>query len=265
MLPALLTGGRMAMQALPYITAAMGALPGLREGDVGKALMGGGLGYLGGGLGAKGLGAAEKSLGQAGLPGLRGTGGIGPMTKTGAQLNNIAKLGIPLAGAAVAAPLIGGMASGLGGGVSKIGGQALGVVPQAVGATGAIMAGQNQPSGQFVSPGGAVPADIAAQAHGMTPWNIIDPTGQAQASFLAQRLQQDIGLEGMKKTMPYLFEGSEARSKTEMQRQMAAAQIRRNIDTAAQMMLGGQTAAQNMSANAAAQMGSALTQQYQYS
>jgi hypothetical protein len=157
------------------------------------------------------------------------------------------------------------VASGLGGGVSKIGGQALGVVPQAVGATGAIMAGQNQPSGQFVSPGGAVPADIAAQAHGMTPWNIIDPTGQAQAAFLAQRLQQDIGLEGMKKTMPYLFEGSEARSKTEMQRQMAAAQIRRNIDTAAQMMLGGQTAAQNMSANAAAQMGSALTQQYQYS
>jgi len=265
MLPALLTGGRMAMQALPYITAGMAALPGLREGDIGKALIGGGLGYFGGSLGAKGLGAAEKSLGQAGLPGLRGTGGIGPMTKTGAQLNNIAKLGIPLAGAVVAAPLIGGMASGLGGGVSKIGSQALGVVPQAVGATGAIMAGQNQPSGQFVSPGGAVPADIAAQAHGMTPWNIIDPTGQAQAAFLAQRLQQDIGLEGMKKTMPYLFEGSEARAKTEMQRQMAAAQIRRNIDTAAQMMLGGQTAAQNMSANAAAQMGSALTQQYQYS
>jgi len=262
MLPALLTAGRMAMQALPYITAGMAALPGLREGDIGKALIGGGLGYFGGGLGAKGLGAAKT----AATAGLRSTAaGAGPMAGLAGGLKPIAQLGIPLAGAAVAAPLIGGMASGLGGGVSKIGSQALGVVPQAVGATGAIMAGQNQPSGQFVSPGGAVPADIAAQAHGMTPWNIIDPTGQAQASFLAQRLQQDIGLEGMKKTMPYLFEGSEARSKTEMQRQMAAAQIRRNIDTAAQMMLGGQTAAQNMSANAAAQMGSALTQQYQYS
>jgi hypothetical protein len=255
MLSALLTGGRMAMQALPYITAAMGALPGLREGDVGKALMGGGLGYLGGGLGAKGLGAAKT----AATAGLRSTAaGAGPMAGLAGGLKPIAQLGIPLAGAAVAAPL-------LGGGVSKIGSQALGVVPQAVGATGAIMAGQNQPSGQFVSPGGAVPADIAAQAHGMTPWNVLDLTGQTQAAFLAQRLQQDIGLEGMKKTMPYLFEGSEARSKTEMQRQMAAAQIRRNIDTAAQMMLGGQTAAQNMSANAAAQMGSALTQQYQYS
>jgi len=262
MLPALLTGGRMAMQALPYITAGMAALPGLREGDIGKALIGGGLGYFGGSLGAKGLGAAKT----AATAGLRSTAaGAGPIAGLAGGLKPIAQLGIPLAGAAVAAPLIGGMASGLGGGVSKIGGQALGVVPQAVGATGAIMAGQNQPSGQFVSPGGAVPADIAAQAHGMTPWNIIDPTGQAQAAFLAQRLQQDIGLEGMKKTMPYLFEGSEARAKTEMQRQMAAAQIRRNIDTAAQMMLGGQTAAQNMSANAAAQMGSALTQQYQYS
>jgi len=265
MLPALLTGGRMAMQALPYITAAMGALPGLREGDVGKALMGGGLGYLGGGLGAKGLSSLGRSAGKA-TPNLIGQ--LAPNAVDSPLMGKMAaaaRIGVPLAGAAVAAPLIGGMASGLGGGVSKIGSQALGVVPQAVGATGAIMAGQNQPSGQFVSPGGAVPADIAAQARGMTPWNIIDPTGQAQAAFLAQRLQQDIGLEGMKKTMPYLFEGSEARSKTEMQRQMAAAQIRRNIDTAAQMMLGGQTAAQNMSANAAAQMGSALTQQYQYS
>jgi hypothetical protein len=262
MLPALLTGGRMAMQALPYITAGMAALPGLREGDIGKALIGGGLGYFGGSLGAKGLGAAKT----AATAGLRSTAaGAGPMAGLAGGLKPIAQLGIPLAGAAVAAPLIGGMASGLGGGVSKIGSQALGVVPQAVGATGAIMAGQNQPSGQFVSPGGAVPADIAAQARGMTPWNVLDLTGQTQAAFLAQRLQQDIGLEGMKKTMPYLFEGSEARAKTEMQRQMAAAQIRRNIDTAAQMMLGGQTAAQNMSANAAAQMGSALTQQYQYS
>jgi len=262
MLPALLTGGRMAMQALPYITAAMGALPGLREGDVGKALMGGGLGYLGGGLGAKGLGAAKT----AATAGLRSTAaGAGPMAGLAGGLKPIAQLGIPLAGAAVAAPLIGGMASGLGGGVSKIGGQALGVVPQAVGATGAIMAGQNQPSGQFVSQGGGVPSDLVSKAQGMSPWNVVDPTGQIQAALLAERMQQDVQLEGMKKIMPYQFEGAEARSKTEMQRQMAAAQIRRNIDTAAQMMLGGQTAAQNMGLNAAAQMGSALTSQYTYS
>lgn len=261
MLPALLTGGRMAMQALPYITAAMGALPGLREGDVGKALMGGGLGYFGGGLGAKGLKAGTR----AATGNLRSTAaGVGPMAELAGGLKPIAQLGIPLAGAAVAAPLIGGMASGLGGGVSKIGGQALGAVPQAVGATGAIMYGQNHPSGQLVSPGGGVPGDLVSKAQGMSPWNVVDPTGQIQAALLAERMQQDIQLEGMKKIMPYEFEGAEARSKTEMQRQMAAAQIRRNIDTAAQMMLGGQTAAQNMGLNAASQMGAALTSNYTY-
>jgi hypothetical protein len=261
MLPALLTGGRMAMQALPYITAGMAALPGLREGDIGKALIGGGLGYFGGSLGAKGLGAAKT----AATAGLRSTAaGAGPIAGLAGGLKPIAQLGIPLAGAAVAAPLIGGMASGLGGGVSKIGGQALGAVPQAVGATGAIMYGQNQPSGQFVSPGGGVPGDLVSKAQGMSPWNVVDPTGQIQAALLAERMQQDIQLEGMKKIMPYQFEGAEARSKTEMQRQMAAAQIRRNIDTAAQMMLGGQTAAQNMGLNAANQMGAALTSNYTY-
>jgi len=261
MLPALLTGGRMAMQALPYITAAMGALPGLREGDVGKALMGAGLGYFGGGLGAKGLKAGTR----AATGNLRSTAaGVGPMAELAGGLKPIAQLGIPLAGAAVAAPLIGGMASGLGGGVSKIGGQALGAVPQAVGATGAIMYGQNHPSGQLVSPGGGVPGDLVSKAQGMSPWNVVDPTGQIQAALLAERMQQDIQLEGMKKIMPYEFEGAEARSKTEMQRQMAAAQIRRNIDTAAQMMLGGQTTAQNMGLNAASQMGAALTSNYTY-
>lgn len=261
MLPALLTGGRMAMQALPYIAAGLGALPGLREGDVGKAVMGAGLGYFGGGLGAKGLKAGTR----AATGNLRSTAaGVGPMAELAGGLKPIAQLGIPLAGAAVAAPLIGGMASGLGGGVSKIGGQALGAVPQAVGATGAIMYGQNHPSGQFVSPGGGVPGDLVSKAQGMSPWNVVDPTGQIQAALLAERMQQDIQLEGMKKIMPYQFEGAEARSKTEMQRQMAAAQIRRNIDTAAQMMLGGQTAAQNMGLNAAAQMGSALTSNYTY-
>lgn len=261
MLPALLTGGRMAMQALPYIAAGLGALPGLREGDVGKALMGGGLGYFGGGLGAKGLKAGTR----AATGNLRSTAaGVGPMAELAGGLKPIAQLGIPLAGAAVAAPLIGGMASGLGGGVSKIGGQALGAVPQAVGATGAIMYGQNHPSGQFVSPGGGVPGDLVSKAQGMSPWNVVDPTGQIQAALLAERMQQDIQLEGMKKIMPYQFEGAEARSKTEMQRQMAAAQIRRNIDTAAQMMLGGQTTAQNMGLTAASQMGSALTSNYTY-
>ena len=261
MLPALLTAGRMAMQALPYITAGMAALPGIREGDIGKALIGGGLGYFGGGLGAKRLGAAKT----AATAGLRSTAaGAGPIAGLAGGLKPIAQLGIPLAGAAIAAPLIGGMASGLGGGVSKIGGQALGAVPQTIGATGALMSGPDQPSGQFVSQGGAVPDDLASIAHGMTPIEYLNPYGQAQTTLMSQRDQQDVQLRGLKTMMPYIFEGQEARDKSELQRLMAAAQIRRNIDTAAQMMLGGQTAAQNMGLNAANQMAAGLTSHYTY-
>jgi hypothetical protein len=64
--------------------------------------------------------------------------------------------------------------------------------------------------------------------------------------------------------MPELFKAAEARSKTEFQRQMAAAGIRQNIVTAANMLERSQQAAQQMGLNAAQQMGSALTSQYQY-
>jgi hypothetical protein len=45
---------------------------------------------------------------------------------------------------------------------------------------------------------------------------------------------------------------------------MAAAQIRQNIQTAANLVQRGQQAAQQMGLTAAQQMGSALTSQYQY-
>ena len=64
--------------------------------------------------------------------------------------------------------------------------------------------------------------------------------------------------------MPYLYQAAEARSKSEMERQMAAAQIRQNISTAANLVQRGQQAAQQMGLTAAQQMGSALTAQYQY-
>ena len=63
---------------------------------------------------------------------------------------------------------------------------------------------------------------------------------------------------------PEIFAASEARSKTEFQRQMAAAGIRQNIATAANMLERSQQAAQQMGATAASQAGSALTSQYQY-
>ena len=258
MLPALLTGGRMAMQALPYITAVMGAIPGLRKGDFGQAAIGGGLGYLGGSFGAGKLGGART----AATAGLReAAAGAGPIAGLAGGLKPLAQIGIPLAGAAVAAPFIGGLASGAGGAVSQGAGN---VARGVIGGGGAMGVGRPDPSGQFVSPGGAVPEGFEDLTGLPTTYRVIDPRKEYAASRLAGELEQDVQLKGMKKMMPYLYEAAEARSKSEMERQMAAAQIRQNIQTAANLVQRGQQAAQQMGLTAAQQMGSALTSQYQY-
>ena len=46
--PALLMAGKLGLKFLPAIGAVAGAAPGLRRGNVGEALLGGGLGLLGG-------------------------------------------------------------------------------------------------------------------------------------------------------------------------------------------------------------------------
>jgi hypothetical protein len=56
----------------------------------------------------------------------------------------------------------------------------------------------------------------------------------------------------------------EQAKKSELERQLAAAQIRSNIGTNQALMLGGAQTAQQMGLNAASQMGSALAAQYQY-
>jgi hypothetical protein len=70
--------------------------------------------------------------------------------------------------------------------------------------------------------------------------------------------------DAMRTLLPEIFQASEARSKAELQRQLAAAGVRQNIITAANMLERSQQAAQQMGLNAASQAGSALTSQYQY-
>jgi hypothetical protein len=83
-------------------------------------------------------------------------------------------------------------------------------------------------------------------------------------SLQSQRTTQD-QLNALRTLMPEIAKAGEFRSKQELQRQLAAAGVRQNIATAANMLERSQQAAQQMGANAASQMGSALTQQYQYS
>jgi hypothetical protein len=259
MLPALLTGGRMAMQALPYITAVMGAIPGLTKGDLGQAALGGGLGYLGGGFGASKLGGART----AATAGLRGVAqGTGPLASLAGGLKPIAQIGIPLAGAAVAAPLIGGLASGTGGAVSRNAGAA---ARNVIGAAGAMGVGRPDPSGEFTLPYD-VTAEVERRALAGLPTtaDVMDVNKFYAASRANAELEALTQLKNLKLIEPYKFQAAEAAKLNEFKRQAAGAQIRQNIDTAAAMIQRGQQATQQMGQTAAQQIGQALISQYQY-
>jgi len=120
-----------------------------------------------------------------------------------------------------------------------------------------------QPGQAVYDAGAAVPGG-PVQASPYNVGNVVDPPGAIAAGRVNQLLEADIQLANIRKYMPELFKAAEARSKTEFQRQMAAAGIRQNISTAANMLERSQQAAQQMGLNAAGQMGSALTSQYQY-
>jgi hypothetical protein len=150
--------------------------------------------------------------------------------------------------------LAGRPAAELAGPASKVAGGAAGLAIPAM-----------QPGQSTYDAGAAVPGGLPVGASPYGTAAIIDPSGAFAAGRTQQLLEGDVQLANMRKLLPELFRASEARSKTEFQRQMAAAGIRQNILTAANMLERSQQAAQQMGLNAASQAGSALTQQYQYS
>lgn len=253
-------------------SAALGGLQAYQKsgGDIGKTLTGAALGG--------GLGALVPGVGRFAGTALQGTGVLSPLASgltaaatkgrqmaglvgpaqavTPAQLSKLAGAGamfaagsaVPsvAAGLAGAAPSVAKGAARVGGGVAGMG------------------VGQQQPSGAFDMTG-AVPGELPVTAAPANVFDVLDPSGRFAAGRMAELKEGDVQLENMKKLMPYLFQAAEARSKTEFQRQLAAAGVRQNIATAANMLERSQQAAQQMGLNTASQMGAALTSQYQYS
>jgi hypothetical protein len=82
-------------------------------------------------------------------------------------------------------------------------------------------------------------------------------SGESLREATAQR-------DAMRLLYPEVAAASEAAKKKEFERQMAAAGIRQNIETAANMIQRSQQSMQQMGQTAAQQMGNALTAQYQY-
>ena len=133
----LFAGGKLGLKALPFISAAAGAAPGIRKGNVGEAVLGGAGGYFTGVTG-KGLTQAltkpaARMAGGMGLQNLLGTaagqiGGLGAQKAvmgalTPQALQRAALIGVPLAGIGLT-----GKAAGIGetGGAARGSGMGLG-------------------------------------------------------------------------------------------------------------------------------------------
>lgn len=270
MLPLAMGVGRFAMQALPYLTAAGAALPSLKEGKPLEAAVQGGLGFLTGGAVKGGLGrltqAAAGRAGQAaaGLQTAAGQlGGLGAQKAvapflTAKNLRMAAQVGVPLAGVA-AVPVI---AKSVAGGASEAQ-QAARTAAQVAAGT----AGYQAPGAVDYESiaGGALPPDIGTFGAGGTlsdPLNVLGRVGMAQR--LETMKTAEAQRDALRLMMPEIAKATEFRSRQELQRNLAAAGVRQNILTAANMLERSQQAAQQMGLTAASQAGAALTQQYQY-
>jgi hypothetical protein len=98
-----------------------------------------------------------------------------------------------------------------------------------------------------------------------TPLDIALPIGQAAGRRLEYANTIDQQRDAMRMLLPEVYKATEAAKKADLQRGLAAAGVRQNILTSANMLERSQQAAQQMGLTAASQAGQALTQQYQYS
>ena len=247
-------------KALPILLRSAGALggaaPGLMRGDLGAAVLGGGLG-------------AASTLGLGGLT------GAGTKAASGAIFNQAAKAGLsPMttgllqSGAAAAIPLAGGLALGrIGGGIGS--GPIAGGVNRAMGAGSGII-GYNAVTGEpIMAAGQAVPGGLGqfggTNMYGSNPYDEIAPSGPMSANRLAQLKQAQLNAKMLDTIAGNQMKWTEETKRRDLERQLAAAGIRQNIRTQAEMLQAAQQAGLTQGTKAMSQVGSALTNNYSYS
>jgi len=236
-----------ALRSLPMVSAAAAGIPSLLQGRPLEALTSAGLAYGGGKLLQGGVynPAVARVAQMAG-------------TRLGINPTNLA--GVTALGLGSFVPQI---AQGFGGGAVRA---ATSVVAPTASTAAALRGG---------IPGGPAQYDLSGLPPGMdptfgyglpygTPAQIMDPRGLAAGARLGMEKLAESQLKIMRRQNEERFKAAEARSKTELQRQLAAANIRQNIDTAARQLLGAQASAQQMGETASQQAGQALISQYQY-
>ena len=257
----------MAGKLLPYLTkiatnplatsiatgTAVGGLPSLLQGNIPGAIGGG----IAGGLG----GASFGGLGRF-APSAAGAVGkmMGPTTSVaGALLPRLAGAAVP-----VGAGLLGNAI--LGRGVGNLGNQAMGVGGGGFNNAAGII-GYNAVSGEPIV-GAAVPGGMG-QFGGVPPYggsalDVLTPGGPAGAQRLTTLKNAQTMADALNAYLPTVRKFSEQAKKDDFERNMAAAGIKQNILTNAQMLAAAQTAGLGMGLTGAQQAGQALTQQYSY-
>jgi len=243
--------GSIALKYLPVAGALGGAIPGLREGNLGKAALGSGMGALGG-LGTMGgLGTATKAgMRYAGGKGAQQLiGNVGMTGVTPQVLTQLARAGIPLAGAAG----IYGISGGLSGAGAQGASAGLGLAAQGL--------NQNPGVGPMGNPLGGIPPQMLGRAMGPEGniMNQLDPTGTYSGNRFGRVLGAQTDANVMNILGNTLYGQTERVAKSEMARQAAAAQLKANIEQAKQMAVNSQVAGLNVGQQAAADMGTAMS------
>ena len=255
---------RLAMQALPWITGAAGTLPGLQEGNLLKALMGGGMGAWGGSSLRGPIGGLTRSAMRSTPGAVSGLTGLisnrMPNTVLGNQVGSalldsplLAKsaLGIPgavgavknilpWAGAAAAIPLTGGLAGITGGAIDRAGGTA-----------SSQLTGRGDPnSGDVLGSGNLPPGTIDRM---MGPqgnyWYRLDPAGIPAGDRLGRQLDARANANVMNVLGDTGFAQTERMQKADLARQAAAKQLKENIEMARKMSEASQASGFNMAEN----------------
>ena len=228
-----------AKYGLPIIGAIGGALPGIRRGNLGEAALGAGTGALTG----------------YGLTGPVRAGTLGAMRMAGPGLGRSA-LGATALGA-------GGLGTfGLSGGVGGVAGPVTGQVGQA--AAGQL--GYKTPSGEFVPLGdpAAVGQFGGVPPIGGSPLDVINPAGRDAARRLTQRKDAETLRDNINLVLPTVEKFADRSKQRDLQRNLAAAGVRANIEGNVEQLLAAQQAVNQMGLNAQQGAINALQTQYNY-
>ena len=256
----------LAALAIPALSALGGGIAGYKEGGIGGAVLGGAAGAaLPAGLRLAGTALAGTGLAAKYAPQLYKAANVlgqvprGPLTQGAAMAAGRGL--IPTALVAGGTALLPGKVGAMAGGLARPLGQGAGNAAQVA----AGLAGTQRP-GPSIYGGDPYDAGLLGNYGGVqpggSPIEVLGPPGMGRT---AETLRQGAASLAVQKGFNQEnYDLTNAYNKQQMARQLAAAGIRQNIATRANMLQNAQTGAINMGQQAMADSGRILTSNFQY-